>query len=79
MHPISLLAAGSTGININPANGTGLPGNGTLSDLASGLGHWALLAAIVGVIVGGVMWAFGHNFHKLLLTCPVVVFSGGMV
>jgi len=64
MHPISLLAAGSTGININPANGTGLPGNGTLSDLASGLGHWALLAAIVGVIVGGVMWAFGHFSHN---------------
>jgi hypothetical protein len=32
--------------------------------LASGVGHWALLASIVGVIVGGVMWAFGHFSHN---------------
>jgi hypothetical protein len=71
MHAVFLLAAtgttsnsNSTGLNVNPADGSGLPGEGTLSGLASGLGHWALLAAIVGVILGGVLWAFGHNFHK---------------
>lgn len=72
MHAVYLLAAAgttnttgnSTGLDVNPADGSGLPGEGTLSSLASGLGHWALLAAIVGVIVGGVMWAFGHFSHN---------------
>ena len=69
MYAVFLLAASSTnsnstGLDVNPADGSGLPGEGTLSDLASGLGHWALLAAIVGVIVGGVMWAFGHFSHN---------------
>jgi type IV secretory pathway VirB2 component (pilin) len=72
MHAVFLLAANSTtgttgnstGLNVNPADGSGLPGEGTLSDLASALGHWALLAAIVGVVIGGVMWAFGHFSHN---------------
>jgi type IV secretory pathway VirB2 component (pilin) len=72
MHALFLLAASSTtnttgnstGLNVNPADGSGLPGEGTLTDLASALGHWALLAAIVGVVIGGVMWAFGHFSHN---------------
>lgn len=70
MHRLFLLAANTTtlnnttGLTVNPAQGNDLPGDGTLSDLASGLGHWALLASIVGVIVGGVMWAFGHFSHN---------------
>jgi type IV secretory pathway VirB2 component (pilin) len=57
-------AGNSTGFSLDPAQGNDLPGDGTLTSLASGLGHWALLAAIVGVIVGGVMWAFGHFSHN---------------
>jgi type IV secretory pathway VirB2 component (pilin) len=72
MHAVFLIAAtttvttnsNSTNLDVNPADGSGLPGEGTLSDLASGLGHWALLAAVVGVIVGGVLWAFGHFSHN---------------
>jgi type IV secretory pathway VirB2 component (pilin) len=72
MHALLLLAASSTtgttgnstNIDVNPADGSGLPGDGTLSSLASALGHWALLAAIVGVVIGGVMWAFGHFSHN---------------
>lgn len=72
MQALYLLAAttGTTsttsgdGISFDPANGSGLPGESTLSSLASGLGHWALLASIVGVVIGGVMWAFGHFSHN---------------
>ena len=64
----SLVAAGSgsnsTGIDLNPASTDDLPGEATLTNLASGIGHWALLAAMLGVIVGGVMWAFGHFSHN---------------
>jgi type IV secretory pathway VirB2 component (pilin) len=62
---VRLLAAGSsTNINIQPGQAGNLPGDQTLVALASGVGHWALLASIVGVIVGGVMWAFGHFSHN---------------
>jgi MFS family permease len=68
---VRLLAAGtaaaagnSTNIDIQPGQAGNLPGDQTLVALASGVGHWALLASIVGVIVGGVMWAFGHFSHN---------------
>jgi MFS family permease len=67
MHPFLLafaVAANSTGINLNPAATTDLPGESVLSNLASGVAHWALLASILGVVVGGVMWAFGHFSHN---------------
>ena len=59
-----LPVANSTNININPADSGALPGSATLSSLASGVGHWALLASVVGVIVGGAMWALGHFSHN---------------
>lgn len=37
-----------------------LPGHAVLAHLANGIGTFALIAAMVGVIVGAVMWAFGH-------------------
>lgn len=65
MHHLAvLIAANSANLNIDPSQTGDLPGDGTLSSLASGVGHWALLASVVGVIVGGVMWAFGHFSHN---------------
>ena len=58
------VSAGTTNITLDPSQTNDLPGGTTLEDLASGVGHWALLAAIVGVFVGGVMWAFGHFSHN---------------
>lgn len=74
-HSLSLLllssgapsgSSGDTGLGFNwdPTKSGGLPGGTTLSNIASGVGHWALLASIVGVVVGGVMWAFGHFSHN---------------
>lgn len=37
-----------------------LPGSAELQRLANGLEGWALLAAVVGIFVGAVLWAFGH-------------------
>jgi len=39
---------------------TQLPGAAVLSQLANGVDGWALLAAMVGVVVGAILWAFGH-------------------
>lgn len=46
-------------VQMNP-DPTKLPGANVLNDLTNGLGGWALIAAMVGVVVGAVMWAFGH-------------------
>jgi MFS family permease len=65
-------AAGTTGSSpgyvptLTPSQ-NGLPGTGVLLGLANGLGFWALIAAIVGIVIGGVVWAFGHysgNFQQ---------------
>ena len=55
---IPLFATGSS-LQLNP-DPTQLPGSHVLQNLADGVGGWALIAAIVGVVVGAVMWAFGH-------------------
>lgn len=52
-----------TTVNLHP-DSTALPGNNVLQSLANGLDSWALIAAAVGVVVGSVMWAFGHYSHN---------------
>ena len=52
-----------TGVGLNP-NPNELPGYPVLQGLTNGLGGWALIASMVGVVVGAVMWAFGHYSHN---------------
>ena len=47
------------GVHLNP-DATRLPGASVLQNLADGVGGWALVAAMVGIVVGAVLWAFGH-------------------
>lgn len=49
----------TTPITLAP-NPNNLPGANVLSFLTNGLGGWALIAAMAGLIIGAVMWAFGH-------------------
>lgn len=51
------------GVGMNP-NPNELPGYPVLQGLTNGLGGWALIASMVGVVVGAVMWAFGHYSHN---------------
>lgn len=68
------LVAASSGsskniVSFDPSEGTALPGKTTLSHLADSLGTFALIAAMVGVMVGAVMWAFGNysqNYQQAL-------------
>jgi MFS family permease len=55
------LAAG--GPSLKPDSGQ-LPGATLIQNLADGIGGWALIAAMLGVVVGAVMWAFGHYSHN---------------
>ena len=47
------------GVTLDPSD-TALPGSSVLHGLANGVGSWALIAAMLGIIVGAVIWAFGH-------------------
>jgi len=59
MHQLLSLLATDPPVTITP-DSNALPGTAMLGHLADGLDSWALLAAVVGLIVGAVMWAFGH-------------------
>ena len=45
---------------ISPNSG-GLPGSDALTSLAGGLEWWALLAALVGLVLGAAAWALGAH------------------
>ncbi len=45
----------------------GLPGGSELQSLTNGLGGWALVLALVGLLIGALMWALGshtQNYHQ---------------
>ena len=46
-------------VNLSP-DPSALPGSNVLQDLTNGLGAWALIAAMVGIVIGAVTWALGH-------------------
>ena len=56
----ALIAGGPT---LKP-DSSQLPGSALIQSLADGIGGWALIAAMLGVVVGAVMWAFGHYSHN---------------
>ncbi|MDQ6784764.1 MAG: DUF6112 family protein [Actinomycetota bacterium] len=51
--------SGGNGVSLSPSD-SALPGSRVLHGIANGLGSWALIAAMLGVVVGAVIWAFGH-------------------
>jgi hypothetical protein len=56
-----------------------LPGGGTLQQLANGLGAWALVAALVGLVVGAAAWALGahsQNYQQSFVGRRAVLVSG---
>jgi MFS family permease len=62
VQPLTALASGlavPTSVQMTP-NPQDLPGWNVLSNLTDGLGGWALVAAMAGVVIGAVIWAFGH-------------------
>jgi hypothetical protein len=56
-----------------------LPGGGTLQSLVNGLGAWALIAALVGLVIGAAAWALGvhsQNFQQSMVGRRAVLVSG---
>ena len=61
-----IYAAGSAWtVNVSP-NSTGLPGNNVWDNVTGGLMHWGLIASVVAIVVGSMVWqvaGHGHNPH----------------
>ena len=46
-------------VTLHPAGGN-LPGDPQLQQLTNGIGQWALVASLLGLVIGAAMWALGH-------------------
>ncbi len=65
-------------ITLNPT-ASGLPGSSQLQSLANGIGFWALLACVVGLVVGAATWALGahtNNYQHASAGRRAVLVSG---
>ena len=50
-------------LSLNPDSGA-LPGSSSLQTLANGLGWWALLASLLGFVIGAATWALGSHTNN---------------
>ena len=58
---------------------SGLPGGSVLQSITNGIGAWALVAALVGLIVGAAAWALGshsQNYQQSYVGKRTVLVSG---
>ncbi|MDA8185922.1 MAG: DUF6112 family protein [Actinomycetota bacterium] len=58
---------------------SGLPGSAALQSLTNGLGWWALVLALVGMLVGAAAWALGahtQNYQQSYSGRRAVLVSG---
>lgn len=75
--PLVALAAASLP-GLNPSS-TALPGGQVLQSLADGLGFWALMASLAGLVIGAAAWALGshsQNYHQSFVGRRTVLVSG---
>jgi hypothetical protein len=53
-------------VNLNPST-SDLPGGAALQSLADGIAGWALIGALVALVLGAMLWAIGshtQNMHQ---------------
>jgi len=65
-------------VSLTP-NPNALPGGSTLQQLVNGIGAWALIFALVGLLIGAAAWALGshsQNYHQSMVGRRAVLVSG---
>jgi Family of unknown function (DUF6112) len=65
-------------VSLNPDT-SALPGGDELQRLINGLGAWALIAALAGLVIGAAAWALGvhaQNFQQTMIGRRAVLVSG---
>jgi MFS family permease len=64
-------------VSLQPSTGD-LPGGQALQNLTNGLGGWALVMALVGLVIGAAAWALGahsQNYHQSMVGRRTVLVS----
>jgi MFS family permease len=67
-----------TDVILNPSTSQ-LPGGDVLQKVTDGIGGWALVAALLGMVIGAVAWAFGQhsqNYQQAYSGRKGVIISG---
>lgn len=65
-------------VSLTPDPGN-LPGGSVLQHMADGLGGWALIAALAGLVIGAAVWALGahaQNYQQSFAGRRTVLVSG---
>lgn len=65
-------------VSLTPDPGQ-LPGGSTLQQLTDGVGGWALILSLVGMVVGAAAWALGahsQNYQQSFIGRRTVLISG---
>lgn len=52
------------GVSLNPST-SALPGSAALQQIANGLASWALIGALVALLIGAALWAVGSHTQNL--------------
>ncbi len=47
---------GSGPVSLDPTNTKGVPGSALIGQLADGIGNYSLFVAMIGVLIGSIMW-----------------------
>lgn len=71
-----LVATTPVGLQESPSN---LPGGTALQTLTNGIGGWALILSLVGLVIGAAAWALGahsQNYHQSYIGRRTVLVSG---
>jgi len=75
---VTSVAVMATGVILDPNTGN-LPGGDVLQSLTDGIGGWALVFCLVGLLVGAAGWALGahaQNYHQAFNGRRTVLVSG---
>ena len=73
-----MVAARPLDVTLNP-DPSQLPGGTALQQFTNGIGGWALIAALVGLLIGAAAWALGahtQNYHQSFSGRRAVLVSG---
>jgi hypothetical protein len=72
-------ANGSSPVTFFSPSGTGMPGIPTIQRLVDTLGYWAMILALVGLVIGAAVWALGahsQNYNQSVTGRRAVLVSG---
>lgn len=75
---LTLASGGGPNVQLHP-DSSALPGGAFIQQFANGLASWGLIAAMIGIIVGAIVWAFGHysqNYQQSINGRKGVMVSG---